>query len=128
VLFCIGILLLSPVYWFVCALASWSGPEDDIAIIYLLAVPIVFHGFITGKYGFMQATKSALIFFTFIAALCVVRHFELAGRGGYSSRMANRCLESLAWSVPWFLGSLSFSILRKAIDPGIKKTESGPRE
>ena len=117
------ILLLSPAYWFVCILASWTGPEDDIAIVYLLAVPILLHGFVTAKYGLTLATKSALILFLLIAILCVARHFEIAGRSGYNTWLANRSLLSLAWCIPWFLGGLSFSLFRKTVSSSIEDTE-----
>ena len=125
--FCLWILLLSPVYWFLCLMVSWSGPEDDIAIIYLLAFPILLHGFVIARYGLKQATKSALIFFSLIATLCIARHFEIAGRSGYNSWLANRSLVSLAWSIPWFLGSLSFTLLRKTVSSTIEDTEQSKR-
>lgn len=114
------ILLLSPAYWYVCILASWAGPENDIAIIYLLAFPILLHGFVTSKYGLKLAAKSALMFFSLIAVLCIARHFEIAGRSGYNSWLANRSLESLAWSIPWFLAGLSFAFFRKTVSSRIQ--------
>jgi hypothetical protein len=45
-LLCIGTVLLAPAYWFYEALASWGGPGDDIAIINILFMPILFHGMI----------------------------------------------------------------------------------
>jgi len=114
--FCIGVLILAPVYWFLSAMASWNGPPDDIAIIYILAAPITLHAFITGKYGFKRAAKSALMFFAVVAALCFARHIELSTQPGYSARMAARCLESLAWSVPWFLGGRPFTNYRKTVN------------
>lgn len=118
------ILLLSPAYWFVCILGSWGGgPEDDIAIIYLLAVPILLHGFVTAKYGVKLATKSALMLFLLVATLCIARHFEISGRGGYNDWHANRSLLSLAWSIPWFLGGLSFTLIRKTVSPIIEESE-----
>lgn len=115
VLFCAGVLMLAPAYWILGALASWNGPVDDIGIIHILAAPITLHGFVAGKYGFKRAAKSALMLFSVVAVLCLARHIELANHPGYSVRMAGRCLESLAWFVPWFLGGLSFSIFRKTV-------------
>jgi len=117
------ILLLSPAYWFVCILASWVGPEDDIAIIYILAVPILLHGFVTAKYGLKLATKSALMLFLLVSTLCIARHFEISGRSGYNNWLANRSLLSLAWSIPWFLGGLSFTLIRKTVSPIIEESE-----
>jgi hypothetical protein len=106
------------------ALGSWGGgPEDDIAIIYLLAVPILLHGFVTAKYGLKLATRSALILFLLVATLCIARHFEISGRSGYNDWHANRSLLSLAWSIPWFLGGLSFTLIRKTVSPIIEESE-----
>ena len=118
------ILLLSPAYWFVGILASFGGgPEDDIAIIYLLAVPIFLHGFVVAKYGLKLATKSALMLFLLVATLCIARHFEISGRSGYNDWLANRSLLSLAWSIPWFLSGLFFTLIRKTVSPIIEESE-----
>jgi hypothetical protein len=112
-LLCIGTVLLAPAYWFYEALASWGGPGDDIGIIYILFLPILFHGMIIEKYGFKRTAQRSLVYFSLIAILCIARHIEISGRGGYSQRLAYRSLESLAWTLPWFGVGLIASIFSK---------------
>ena len=117
--FCVLILVLSPAYWYLGALASWGGgPEDDILIVYLLVVPILVHGVLVGRYGYRSAVISSLLFFAVVAFLCVARHFEIGDRTGYSQWHAWRSLEAMLWSFPWFLGSIFFVMLRKTNNKG----------
>ena len=125
--FCVLILVLSPAYWYLGVLNSWGGgPEDDIFIVYLLVLPILIHGFFVGRYGYRSAVISTLLFFAMVAFLCVARHFEIDDRTGYSEWHARRSLESLLWSIPWFLGSISFVILRKIRNKENKAEEPTP--
>ena len=102
-----------------------GGPEDDIAIIYLLAGPILIHGFLVAKYGCRPALMSGLILFGFIAGICLMRHFEIQSRVGYSPWHAKRSLESLMWSIPWFAASLSFFLIRKNVEENKKASQKG---
>lgn len=112
--FCVATVIFAPVYWFVGALATWgSGPEDDIAIIYILGLPILLHGMMIEKYGLKRAAKCALVYFLLISILCFARHIEISGRSGYNARRANRSLESLAWTLPWFAVGLFASLFSK---------------
>ena len=109
-LLCIGTLLLAPAYWFYEALASWGGPGDDIAIIYILFLPVLFHGMIIEKYGFKRTAIRSGVYFSLIAILCIARHIEISCRGGYDQWHANRSLESLGWTLPWFAVGLIASL------------------
>jgi hypothetical protein len=115
-LLCIGTLLLAPAYWFYEALASWGGPGDDIAIIYILFLPVLFHGMIIEKYGFKRTAIRSGVYFSLIAILCIARHIEISGRGGYSQQLAYRSLESLAWTLPWFSVGLIASLFSNSKD------------
>ena len=117
--FSVLVLALSPAYWFLSALGSMGGgPGDDIVIVYILVLPILVHGFLVGCYGYRHAAISSLVFFGVVAFLCVVRHFEISDRMGYSQWHARRSLEALAWSIPWFIGAGCFSLLRKTKSTG----------
>ena len=112
--FCIATAVLAPAYWFIGMLTTWGGgPEDDIAIIYILGLPVLFHGMMIQKYGFKQAAKGSLIYFSLIAMLCFARHVDISNRTGYSQWHANRSLESLAWTLPWFFVGLFASLFSK---------------
>ena len=74
--------------------------------------------FLVGCYGYRRAAISSLVFFGVVAILCVVRHFEISDRMGYSQWHARRSLEALAWSIPWFIGAGCFSLLRKTKSTG----------
>ena len=110
---CVGTILMAPAYWFIAALMSWGGPGDDINIIYILFLPILFHGMIIEKYGFNRTAVNSLVYFMLIAMLCIGRHIELSGGAGYSERQAGRSLESLAWTLPWFFIGMIASIFSK---------------
>jgi hypothetical protein len=84
------------------ALASWGGPEDDIAIVYLLAPFVLLHAFLVSRCGRRLHFISAFIFASIVAALLVARHIEISGRRGYDRWHANRSLESLGWTLAWF--------------------------
>ena len=112
-MFCVGTVLLAPAYWFTAALMSWGGPGDDINIIYILFLPILFHGMIIEKYGFKRTAVNSLVYLLLIAILCIARHIELSGSTGYSERQAGRSLESLAWTLPWFSIGMIASIFSK---------------
>jgi hypothetical protein len=115
--FCIATAILAPAYWFIGAFMSWGGPEDDIAILYILFLPIMFHGMMIEKYGFRRTAKSSLVYFSLIAILCVARYIDISGRSGYDQWHANRSLESLAWTLPWFAVGLLASLFSKPIEP-----------
>ena len=112
-LLCVGTVILAPVYWFIEALKSWGGPGDDIAIIYILFLPILIHGMTIAEYGIKRTAIRSLVYFLVIAILCIVRHFEVSGRSGYDHWHANRSLESLVWTLPWFAVGLVVSLLFK---------------
>ena len=113
-MFCVGTVLLAPAYWFIAALMSWGGPGDDINIIYILFLPVLFHGMIIEKYGFKRTAVNSLVYLFLIAILCIARHIELSGSTGYSERQAGRSLESLAWTLPWFSIGVIASIFSKS--------------
>ena len=110
-------MLLAPVYWITGVLRSMgAGPEDDITIIQILAIPILLHGLITAKYGFSRASRYALVYFSLIAALCIARCIEILGSSGYDHWHAMRSLKSLAWTLPWFSVGLIVSLFYKPVE------------
>ena len=122
--FCCLILVLSPAYYYLQAMASWTGgPENDILIVYLLVVPILCHGFMVGRYGYRSSVIGLLLFFSLIAILCVFRHLDISARTGYSQRDAQRSLEAMLWSVPLFLISICFVPLRRSENKKENKAE-----
>jgi len=123
--FSVFTLITAIVYWFAASLASWGGPEDDIAIVYILAAPMLLHGFLVARHGWRNALLSSLLLYGFIAILCVARHTEISNRIGYSDWHAKRSLEALLWSVPWFLTALGFVFVRKK--PETKNEERGTK-
>lgn len=124
-MFCVGTVLLAPAYWFIAALMSWGGPGDDINIIYILFLPVLFHGMIIEKYGFKRTAVNSLAYLFLIAILCIARHIELSGGTGYSERQAGRSLESLAWTLPWFSIGMIASIFSK---PEAKNEEEAEQD
>ncbi len=104
---------MAPAYWFIVALMSWGGPGDDINIIYILFLPILFHGMIIEKYGFKRTAVNSLVYLLLIAILCIARRIELSAGSGYSEWQAGRSLESLAWTLPWFSIGIVASIFSK---------------
>ena len=115
-MFCIGTILFAPAYWFIAALMSWGVPGDDINIIYILFLPILFHGMMIEKYGFKRTAVGSLVYLLLIAILCIARHFEISGQGGNNQGQANRSLESLGWTLPWFAVGLMASLFSNPKD------------
>ena len=112
-MFCVGTILFAPAYWFIAGIMSWGSPVDDINIIYILFLPILFHGMMIEKYGFKRTAVGSLVYLLLIAILCIARHIEISGYGGSYQRHANRSLESLGWTLPWFAVGLIASLFSK---------------
>ena len=114
-------LLASPGYWMAAALSRFSGPEDDIAIVYCLSPFILLHAFLTSRAGFRVCLGCSTAFALVVVGLCLARHFEIAPMLGYDRWHANRSLESLAWSLFWFVVGLIFCVFpRFSTDPARK--------
>lgn len=111
-IFCIVTAILAPVYWYIGALISWgSGPEDDVAIVYFLAIPILLHGIIVRKYGVRQAATCAFIYLFLVTIFCIFRYVEISNRNGYDQWHANRSVIAWVWIVVLFFIGWMFSVL-----------------
>ena len=112
VIFCVLTIVAAPGYWIMGALASWGGPEDDIAIVYLLTPFVLLHAFLVSRGGLRLHFFSALAYISVVSSLLIARHIEISGRGGYDRWHANRSLESLGWLLVWSTLALAFSLVR----------------
>jgi hypothetical protein len=118
-------LLGAPVYFVIQGLGSWgSGPEDDIAIIKIIAVPIIIHGIFISAFGFKRTLIATAVLFTTIAFLCISRSKQISITPGYSEWHAKRSLVSLAWSLPFFASAFVWLPIYHAFERAGKTSSS----
>jgi hypothetical protein len=99
---CNAVLLVGLVLFFSAAdaIASFSGPKDDIGLLALLVPFIVWHALIISRHGPRVFRNSALILLGVLGALLLWRYFDTLTREGRWH--ANRSIHIFVWSAVWF--------------------------
>jgi hypothetical protein len=82
------------------ALASLTGPTDDIGMLALLVPFILWHALLVARHGRRAYRRSALILLGVLGALLMRRYFDTRAREGWW--YASRSIHIFAWSSLWF--------------------------